>query len=33
MAPFGIDQQGGSSDTWIQITPEDFEFWRVEADK
>ena len=27
MAPFGIDEQGGSSDTWVQLSPEDFPYW------
>lgn len=27
MAPFGIDDQGGSSDTWVQMDRDDFEFW------
>lgn len=29
MAPYGIDAQGGSSDTWVQLEADDFEFWRV----
>ena len=32
MAPFGIDKQGGTSNTWVQMEIEDFEFWG-EADK
>ena len=32
MAPFGIDIQGGSSDTWVQLVPDDFEFWSVDSD-
>jgi hypothetical protein len=27
MAPFGIDPQGGSSDTWVQMEPDDFPYW------
>lgn len=27
MAPYGIDMQGGSSDTWVQLDSEDFAFW------
>jgi predicted restriction endonuclease len=27
MAPFGIDKQGGSSGTWVQLNPDDFEFF------
>jgi len=29
MAPFGIDKQGGSSRTWVQLSPDDFPFWVV----
>jgi predicted restriction endonuclease len=29
MAPFGIDKQGGSSDTWVQMEKEDFEYWEI----
>jgi len=30
MAPFGIDKQGGSSQTWVQLKggKRDFPFWR-----
>lgn len=31
MAPFGIDKQGGSSDTWVQLGPHDFAFWQVDS--
>jgi len=31
MAPLGIDPQGGSSDTWVQLEPEDFPFWEQEG--
>jgi len=31
MAPFGIDKQGGSSDTWVQLNPDDFEYWSVDS--
>jgi predicted restriction endonuclease len=27
MAPFGIDKQGGSSSTWVQLGKEEFEYW------
>lgn len=27
MAPFGIDDQGGSSSTWVQVEKGDFPFW------
>jgi predicted restriction endonuclease len=27
MAPFGIDEQGGSSDTWVQLEKDDFQYW------
>jgi hypothetical protein len=27
MAPYGIDKQGGSSRTWVQLSPEDFPYW------
>lgn len=27
MAPFDIDEQGGSSDTWVQLGKDDFPFW------
>jgi hypothetical protein len=27
MAPFGIDKQEGSSDTWVQFAPDDFPYW------
>lgn len=27
MAPFDIDPQGGGSDTWVQLDPEEFQFW------
>ena len=30
MAPFGVDKQGGSSRTWVQLSPEDFRYWEVE---
>jgi len=30
MAPYGIDKQGGGSNTWVQMEPEDFEFWNVD---
>jgi len=29
MAPFGIDPQGGSSDTWVMLEPDDFKYWRA----
>jgi len=32
MAPFGIDRQGGSSHTWVQLNPDDFEFWSVDSE-
>jgi predicted restriction endonuclease len=32
MAPFGIDKQGGSSDSWVQLSPDDFEFWNLDSD-
>jgi predicted restriction endonuclease len=28
MAPIGIDKQGGSSRTWIQMSRRDFAFWQ-----
>jgi predicted restriction endonuclease len=27
MAPFGIEEQGRSSDTWVQLNEADFPFW------
>ena len=27
MAPFGIDEQGGNSSSWVQLEQEDFKFW------
>ena len=30
MAPFGIDKQGGSSRTWVQLSPEDLPYWQYE---
>ena len=27
MAPFGIDKQWGSSDTWVQIERDEFPYW------
>jgi len=27
MAPFGIDKQGGDSQTWVMLEKEDFPFW------
>jgi hypothetical protein len=27
MAPYGIDKQGGSSQTWVKLTQSDFAFW------
>jgi len=27
MAPFGIDEQGGSSKTWVKLRPSDFPYW------
>jgi predicted restriction endonuclease len=27
MAPFGIDNQGGSSSSWVQLSKDDFEYW------
>lgn len=27
MAPFGIDAQGGSSETWVDMQPDDFAYW------
>jgi len=27
MAPLGIDRQGGGSDAWVMLEPDDFEFW------
>ena len=30
MAPLGIDPQGGSSDTWVQLDREDFPYWQNE---
>ena len=27
MAPFDIDKQGGSSRTWVQLSPEDLPYW------
>jgi len=29
MAPFGIDKQGGSSRTWVQLSQDDFPFWEI----
>jgi hypothetical protein len=26
MAPFGVDKQGGSSRTWVQLLPEDLPY-------
>lgn len=31
MAPFGIDKQGGSSDTWVQLDPDDFPHWSTNS--
>ena len=28
MAPFGIDKQGGGSDTWVQLSQCDFPYWK-----
>lgn len=30
MAPFDIDKQGGSANTWVQLSPEDFPYWNGE---
>jgi hypothetical protein len=30
MAPFGIEKQGGSSRTWVQLSPDDFPFWEAD---
>ena len=27
MAPYGIDNQGGSTSTWVQLEQDDFQFW------
>ena len=27
MAPFGVDEQGGGSKTWVRLDKEDFDFW------
>jgi predicted restriction endonuclease len=27
MAPFGIDKQGGSSQTWVKLSKGDFLYW------
>jgi len=27
MAPFGIDDQSGSSNCWVQLAPDDFGYW------
>ncbi len=32
MAPFGVDEQGGSSDSWVQMSTEDFAYWNGEPD-
>jgi predicted restriction endonuclease len=32
MAPFGIDKQGGTSDTWVHLNTDDFEFWSVDTE-
>lgn len=29
MSPFGIDNQGGSSDSRVFLTPDDFPFWNT----
>jgi predicted restriction endonuclease len=29
MAPFGIDEQGGSSSTWVHLEKDDFAYWEV----
>jgi predicted HNH restriction endonuclease len=31
MAPLGIDKQGGSADSWVQLKREDFEYWESEC--
>jgi len=28
MAPYGIDPQGGSSDTWVRLSRSDFQYWK-----
>ena len=30
MAPFGIDRQGGGSDAWVELDPDDFAYWSTE---
>lgn len=30
MSPYGIDEQGGSSDTWVLLDRDEFEFWYSE---
>jgi predicted restriction endonuclease len=32
MAPFGIDKQGGTTDTWVQLSRDDFDYWYVKSD-
>ena len=31
MAPFGIDSQGGSSDSWVQLDIDDFAYWEAQS--